>query len=76
VTRAEAARDILSIPLYSELMDELEKAAVNAAVYAEYDDHEARQAHLAQVKAIRDLRSRVEVISREDQSTSRKQAPA
>lgn len=76
MTRAEAARDILSIPLYSELMDELEKAAVNAAVYAEYDDHEARQAHLAQVKAIRDLRSRVEVISREDQSTSRKQAPA
>jgi hypothetical protein len=76
MTRAEAARDILSIPLYSELMDELEKAAVNAAVYAEYDDHEARQAHLAQVKAIRDLRSRVEVISREDQSTKRKQAPA
>lgn len=76
MTRAEAARDILSIPLYSELMDELEKAAVNAAVYAEYDDHEARQAHLAQVKAIRDLRSRVEVISREDQSTNRKQAPA
>jgi hypothetical protein len=76
MTRAEAARDILSIPLYSELMDELEQAAVNAAVYAEYDDHEARQAHLAQVKAIRDLRSRVEVISREDQSTKRKQAPA
>ena len=76
MTRAEAARDILSIPLYSELMDELEQAAVNAAVYAEYDDHEARQAHLAQVKAIRDLRSRVEVISREDKSTKRKQAPA
>lgn len=76
MTRAEAARDILSIPLYSELMDELEQAAVNAAVYAEYDDHEARQAHLAQVKAIRDLRSRVEVISREDQSTKRRQAPA
>lgn len=76
MTRAEAARDILSIPLYSELMDELEQAAVDAAVYAEYDDHEARQAHLAQVKAIRDLRSRVEVISREDQSTKRKQAPA
>jgi hypothetical protein len=76
MTRAEAARDILSVPLYSELMDELEQAAVNAAVYAAPTDHEARQAHLAQVKAIRDLRSRVEVISREDQSTERKQAPA
>ena len=76
MSRADAARGILSIPLYAELMDELEQAAVNAAVYAEYTNHEARQAHLAQVRAIRDLRSRIEVISREDQSNDRKKAPA
>jgi hypothetical protein len=76
MSRADAARGILSIPLFPELMDELEQAAVNAAVYAEYTNHEARQAHLAQVRAIRDLRSRIEVISREDQSTDRKKAPA
>lgn len=76
MSRAEAARDILSISLFGELMDELEAASVNAAVHAQPTDHEARQAHLAQVRAIRDFRSRVEVISREDQATDRKQAPA
>jgi hypothetical protein len=74
--RSRSAQAILAIPLYGELMDELEAAAVNAAVYAQPTDHEARQAHLAQVKAIRDLRSRVEVLAKEDQSTKRRQAPA
>jgi hypothetical protein len=76
MSRAEAARDILSISLFGEIMDELEQASVNAALHASYNDHEARQAHLAQVRAIRDFRSRVEVISKEDQTTNRKQAPA
>lgn len=74
--RTRSAQAILAIPLFDELMNELEAAAVNAAVYANITDHEARQAHLAQVRAIRDFRSRVEVISKEDQATSRKQAPA
>lgn len=74
--RTRSAQAILAIPLFDELMDELEAAAVNAAVYANPTDHEARQAHLAQVKAIRDLRSRVEVLAKEDQSTKRRQAPA
>lgn len=76
MTRADAARSILGIPLYAELMDELEQSAVDQAVNAPNTDHEARQAHLAQVRAIRDLRSRVEVISKEDQPTGRKKAPA
>ena len=74
--RADAARGILAVPLFTELMDELEQAAVNAAVYASPTDHEAHQAQLAQVRAIRDLRSRIEVISREDQAIDRKKAPA
>jgi len=74
--RADAARGILAIPLFAELMNELEQAAVNAAVYAESTDHEARQAGMAQVRAIRDLRSMIEVISKEDEPISRKQAPA
>ena len=74
--RTRSAQAILAIPLFDELMDELEAAAVNAAVYANSTDHEARQAHLAQVRAIRDLRSRVEVLAKEDQSTKRRQAPA
>lgn len=74
--RTRSAQAILAIPLFDELMNELEAASVNAAVYAQYDDHEARQAHLAQVKAIRDLRSRIEVLAKADQSTKRRQAPA
>jgi hypothetical protein len=74
--RTRSAQSILAIPLFDELMQELEAASVNSAVYAKYDDHEARQAHLAQVKAIRELRSRIEVLAKADQSTGRKQAPA
>lgn len=74
--RADAARGILAVPFFDDLMDGMEKDAVNAAVSAKYDDHEARQAHLAQVRAIRDLRSTLAVISQEDQARERKKAPA
>lgn len=75
-TRADAARTIIGIPLFTELMSELEQTAINQAVFAKYDDHEARQGHLAMVRAIRDLRSRIEIISKEDQSIDRRKAPA
>ncbi len=74
--RAAAARGILAVPLFGELMDELERDAVNAAVNANYEDHEARQAYLAEVRAIRNLRSKLAVFSQEDQAKGRKQAPA
>lgn len=76
MSRADTARAILGIPLYDELMSELESTAINAAVNAPPTDHETRQAQMAEVRAIRNLRSRVEVISREDHPTERKQAPA
>lgn len=75
-TRADAARSIIGIPLFNELMDGLEQAAVDQAVNANPTNHEARQAHLAQVRAIRDLRSNLTVISQEDQVKERKKAPA
>lgn len=74
--RADAARGILAVPFFDELMDGLEQDAVNSAVNADYNDHEARQAHLAEVRAIRNLRSKLAVISQEDQARERKQAPA
>jgi hypothetical protein len=74
--RAHAAQAVLSIPLFDELMDELEQAAINACIYAKYDDHEARQAQAAEARAVRNLRSRLEAISQEGQSSERKQAPA
>lgn len=76
MSRADDALAILALPLFAELMDEFEEAAVNAVAFAKYDDHEARQAHAADIRAIRNLRSRLEAISQEGQSNPRKQAPA
>jgi hypothetical protein len=74
--RARAAQAILAIPLFNEILNELETAEINQAVNTKYPDHEARFGHLAKVRAIRDLRARIEAISQEGQSTARKQAPA
>lgn len=74
--RADAARGILAVPFFDELMDGLEKDAVNQLVDADLKDHETRQAFIAEVRAIRNLRFRLAVVSNEDQATKRKQAPA
>lgn len=74
--RADAARGILAVPLFNELMDDLEMDAVNAAVNAAYADHEKRQACMAEVKAIRNLRQSLRNLSEEDQAKVRRQAPA
>jgi hypothetical protein len=74
--RTRTAQAILAIPLFDEMLNELETTAINQAVFAKYDDHEARQAHLAQVRAIRDLRSSIEILAKADQSIDRRKAPA
>lgn len=74
--RADAARSMLAVPLFDELMASLEADAVNAAVHADYTNHESRQAQMAEIRAIRNLRSKLEVISKEDQPSERKKAPA
>lgn len=76
MSRADEAKAILAIPLFEQVISELEASAVNQIVAARYDDHEARQACAADIKAVRNLRSTVEAISQEGQSTERKQAPA
>jgi hypothetical protein len=74
--RTAAAQAILGIPLFNTLMDELEAVEVNSAVAAPYDNHEARQGHLAAVRAIRNLRSRIGAIASEGQPSTGRQAPA
>ena len=74
--RARAAQAILSIPLFGDLMDELEAGAVNAAVGAPFDDHESRQGQIAFVRAIRNLRSRIGALANEGQPSGGKRAPA
>lgn len=73
--RRSAAQAIIAIPLFNELMDELEFTEVNLAVNADYTDHEKRQGHMAAVRAIRNLRSRIGAIA-DSQPRERKKAPA
>jgi hypothetical protein len=54
---------LIEHPLFVRLLDELEKDATNAAIYASYDDHEARQAHCAEARAIRALRTKLKALA-------------
>jgi hypothetical protein len=73
--RKRAAQSILAIPLFNELMDELEASEIGAAVAADYADHETRQGHIAALRAIRNLRSRIGALAQGQPSGGRK-APA
>lgn len=74
--RARAAQAALEIPLFTELMDELEKAAINQCINAPINDDETRRNAAAEVRAIRSVRSRLESIAKEGNSTGNRQAPA
>lgn len=74
--RKRAAQAILSVPFFNELWAELEKAAIDACIYAEYTDHEARQAHAAEARAIRRVRDRLVALSKEGDTTVSRRAPA
>lgn len=74
--RTRAAQAILAIPLFNDLMDELEAAEVNKAVYVDYNDHETRQGCMAAIRAIRNLRSRIGALATEGQPNGGKKAPA
>lgn len=72
--RASAAQAMIAIPLFYALLQEQEAAAVNRILDAR--DHDARQAETANLRAIRNFRSRIEAISQEGQPIERKAAPA
>lgn len=74
--RQRAASAVLSIPFFNTLMDEIEQAAVNACIFAKYDDHEARQAHAAEARSLKSIRSRLAAISQEGQAPVSRKAPA
>ncbi len=74
--RRRAAQTVLEIPFFAALWDELENAAIEACIYAKYDDHEARQAHAAEARAIKRVRQRLESIANGGQSGVARRAPA
>jgi len=73
--RRRAAQAILAIPFFNDLMDSLEKSAVNQCINAKYDDHEARQAFAAEARAIIRLRQQIGSLAEDKAERSRK-APA
>ncbi len=62
-SRQDAAKGILSVPLFAEIMAELETVSVNRMVNAKYDDHEARLNGAAEVKAVREFRRKLEALA-------------
>ena len=70
-----AARAILDNPLFSELMDEMEKSAVDRCVSADPTDNETRAAMAAEVRAIRKLRRNISGLV-DEASAAHQGAPA
>ena len=68
--RAANARAIFGHPVFTEVLDELERAAIDACVYAKPQDAKIRAAYAAEVRAIRGLRAKFAgIIADADQST-------
>lgn len=74
--RKRGAQTVLSVPFFNTLWDELEEAAINATINAPNTDHEARQAHAAEARAIRRVRARLRSIADDGQSEAPRRAPA
>lgn len=74
--RRHAAQAVLSIPFFTQLVDEIEKTAVDGCVNAKYDDHEARQAHAAEARSIRRIRSQLVALSKDGDTRGGRTAPA
>lgn len=74
--RRRAAQAVLEIPFFTDLWNEIEQAAVNACINADYTDHEKRQAHAAEVRAIRRVRQRLVDLSKEVDTSVSRRAPA
>lgn len=75
--RRRAAQSILEYPFFLDLWAELEAAAVNAAIYADYADHEKRQGAAMQARAYREILSRIRSIAKDGQTEAvSRRAPA
>ncbi|SDP08697.1 hypothetical protein [Phyllobacterium sp. OV277] len=63
---------LLEHPLIVRTLEELEQNAVNHAIAAPYNDHEKRQAFLADARSIRALRSKLKALSESTAKPARK----
>lgn len=72
--RAGLARSILDNPLFADVLDALERSAIDRCINAPHTDHETRAAFAAEARAIRAFRANLEAALRDNQP--RKSAPA
>lgn len=61
--RAKLAKTIIEMPFMLELFDELEQAAINAAVWAKPIDNDTRAAAMSEVRTIRNLLTKLTAIA-------------
>ncbi|NRQ15121.1 hypothetical protein QM996_09230 [Sinorhizobium chiapasense] len=73
--RAAAARAILDVPYFNEVMNELEWAAINGCIHAGLTDDQGRAAYAAEARAIRNFRARLKFLT-EQAKADGKGAPA
>lgn len=73
--RAAAARAILDVPFFDELMSELEWAAINGCIHAGPTDDAGRAAYAAETRAIRNFRAKLKFLT-EQAKADGKGAPA
>jgi hypothetical protein len=69
------ARSLVDNPLFQEFWAEMENQAIDACVYADPTDHDKRAAFAAEARAIRNFRSKLNVII-DEANAKRKSAPA
>lgn len=73
--RAAAARAILDVPYFDDIMNELEWAAINGCIHAGLTDDAGRAAYAAETRAIRNFRAKLKFLT-EQAKADGKGAPA
>ena len=63
--KAGHARNILHDIVFNECMDQLEQSAIIQGMNAAGPDHEARQAAMAELRAVRNIRSKLRALVEE-----------
>ncbi|MDG3577132.1 hypothetical protein P7F60_12085 [Rhizobium sp. YJ-22] len=72
--RAAEARQMLDIPLFNEIWDEIERSATNACINADPADHDKRAAYAAEARAIKKFRSKLNFIVEEAKAVKNRPA--
>ena len=72
--RKRLAKQVWDNPITHEIINSMEKAAIDLMVYAKHDDDKTRIAGAAKVRAVRDFRSELSAFLEDNQP--RKKAPA